>query len=197
MTDFTPHKIEIFTGINDEPTAPTANSGQNISYNNDKHNDLLDELQTAFDSLESRLSQIENQIELANNTIDFIQADVDKLDPIADSFATLISRVEALEQTSSNPYQFTVDITTTDTELITIEEPIALSAILATGYTDVYGFGFRLNGEYLDIGVPNETDGIAEMGFDPIQQLSVGDTISVYSFDGDMPGVTITFVLAQ
>ena len=68
MTDLTPYKIAIFEGINDLPTAPTANSGQNISYNNAKHNDLIDVLQGTIDDLISRVTSIENSSSSTNNS---------------------------------------------------------------------------------------------------------------------------------
>lgn len=60
MTDLTPYEIEIFQGINDSPTAPTPTSGQNISYNNSKHNALIAQLQIILDDLVSRIENLEN-----------------------------------------------------------------------------------------------------------------------------------------
>lgn len=58
MTDLSNFKIEIFQGINDVPTAPTATTGQNISYNNQKHNDLVNELETLIDDLTIRIEDL-------------------------------------------------------------------------------------------------------------------------------------------
>lgn len=68
MTDLTPYKIAIFEGINDLPTAPTVSSGQNISYNNAKHNDLVDALQATIDDLTARITAIENESAEVDNT---------------------------------------------------------------------------------------------------------------------------------
>lgn len=61
MVDLSQYKIEIFSGINDLPIAPTASSGQNISYNNFLHNQLITQLQSTIDTLTSRIIQLENQ----------------------------------------------------------------------------------------------------------------------------------------
>lgn len=193
MADFQEHKIEIFPGINDEAVAPTENSGQNISYSNAKYNNLIDELQFEINGLRNEFG---NTTELTNNTINFINSDIEKLKLLIDKVDFLTTRIEALEQASSNPYKFTVDLTTTETELITLDEAIVLSEILVEGYTDVYGFTFKLNENSLGGGVPEETDGIAKIAFDPVKNLNIGDTITVYSFSEDMPNVTITLVTA-
>lgn len=59
MTDFSNFKIDIFQGINDAPVEPTATTGQNISYNNQKHNDLVNELEGIIDDLTLRIEDLE------------------------------------------------------------------------------------------------------------------------------------------
>lgn len=83
MTDLTPHKIDIFFGINDEVIPPTENSGQNISYNNAKHNDLINELQTTIDDLTSRIEAVEFSTASASTNqslsfTEYLQAEANK-----------------------------------------------------------------------------------------------------------------------
>ncbi|MDJ0536639.1 MAG: hypothetical protein QNJ70_29820 [Xenococcaceae cyanobacterium MO_207.B15] len=59
MVDLQSFKIDIFTGINDEVIAPTADSGGNISHFYDKFNALIDIVQTEIDLLKSDIASIQ------------------------------------------------------------------------------------------------------------------------------------------
>lgn len=71
MADLSNLKIPIFTDINDIPTPPTTSTGQNISYSNARHNDLIDELQIVIDDLTARIENLEtNSSGSTTNTTD-------------------------------------------------------------------------------------------------------------------------------
>ncbi len=67
MADFQDKKIPIFTGVNDIPVAPTADSGGNISHLYDKYNQLIDDIEATVTTVEQIAGDGFDKAELAIN----------------------------------------------------------------------------------------------------------------------------------
>ncbi len=70
MVDYSNKKVPIFSGINDQPIAPTANSGGNISHLYDLYNQVLDILTTDITNIEGQIAAINNQLNPPEPTLE-------------------------------------------------------------------------------------------------------------------------------
>ncbi len=92
MEEFEQHKIQIFPGINDIPTAPSETEGSNISHMHEKFNNLIDSVITGNQDLDNRIAETyDYAISVYNNLYSYMQDGYYSLDSKIDNNSVTIS----------------------------------------------------------------------------------------------------------
>ena len=96
MVDYSNKKVPIFSGINDQPIAPTADSGGNISHLYDLYNQVLDILTTDITNIEAQLAAINNQLNPSEPTLEVFEfSGINAVDPegIGNTFIATVGTI--------------------------------------------------------------------------------------------------------
>lgn len=104
MTDLQPLKIELFSGINNTPVAPTAERGFNAGFITQKFNQIIDTVEAEFNNFELPEGDLNAQVSGLQTTVEDLEISVSNSTEGFELFESRISGTEEL----INSLQFTL-----------------------------------------------------------------------------------------